>query len=217
MINQVSTGGGMADPIARKPGGEMGKDEFLKLLVTQMQNQDPLSPMDGQQMAVQIAQFTQVEQLMGINSGMDAMLGANAQLAYGINTGLATSMIGRSVVAEGNSVTVGTSGRSEVTVDVGRTGGKAKLRVFDAAGTEVAAKDLGQVANGRQTLGWDSSGLPAGSYTYKVEVADAEGNAVPVTSFTRARIDAVEFTAEGILLISGKQRINMNSVVEVLQ
>ena len=53
--------------IPSNPKGALGKDEFLKMLVAQMQNQDPLSPMDGQQMAAQLAQFSSVEQLISAN------------------------------------------------------------------------------------------------------------------------------------------------------
>ena len=52
-------------------GGKMGKDEFLKLLVAQMKHQDPLNPMDGQQMAAQLAQFSSVEQLVSANERLD--------------------------------------------------------------------------------------------------------------------------------------------------
>ncbi|HZF68981.1 MAG TPA: flagellar hook capping FlgD N-terminal domain-containing protein [Gemmatirosa sp.] len=55
-------------PVSTAPGGEMGKDAFLKLLVAQMKHQDPLNPMDGQQMAAQLAQFSSVEQLIDANS-----------------------------------------------------------------------------------------------------------------------------------------------------
>ena len=52
-------------------GGKMGKDEFLKLLVAQMRHQDPMDPMDGQQMAAQLAQFSSVEQLVSANDRLD--------------------------------------------------------------------------------------------------------------------------------------------------
>ena len=54
-------------------GGKMGKDEFLQLLVAQMRHQDPLNPMDGQQMAAQLAQFSSVEQLVSANDQLDAI------------------------------------------------------------------------------------------------------------------------------------------------
>jgi flagellar basal-body rod modification protein FlgD len=67
---------GPAEPSSGAPsaiggGGKMGKDEFLKLLVAQMRHQDPLNPMDGQQMAAQLAQFSSVEQLVSVNDRLD--------------------------------------------------------------------------------------------------------------------------------------------------
>lgn len=60
-----------SDAITNAAGGAMGKDEFVKLLVTQMQNQDPMNPMDGKDLAAQLAQFSSVEQLMNINTKLD--------------------------------------------------------------------------------------------------------------------------------------------------
>jgi flagellar basal-body rod modification protein FlgD len=73
-----------SDPFANAAGGSLGKDEFVKLLVTQMQNQDPLNPMDGKELATQLAQFSSVEQLININDKLD-------NLAKLINPGTADS------------------------------------------------------------------------------------------------------------------------------
>jgi flagellar basal-body rod modification protein FlgD len=51
----------------------MGKDEFVKLLITQMKNQDPMNPMDGKDLAAQLAQFSSVEQLININTKLDGL------------------------------------------------------------------------------------------------------------------------------------------------
>jgi flagellar basal-body rod modification protein FlgD len=66
-----STSGSSSSAITQAAGGEMGKDQFVKLLVTEMQNQDPLNPMDGKELAVQLAQFSSVEQLMNVNTKLD--------------------------------------------------------------------------------------------------------------------------------------------------
>jgi flagellar hook assembly protein FlgD len=65
-----------SNAISSAAGGAMGKNEFVKLLVTQMQNQDPLNPMDGKEMATQLAQFSSVEQLMNMNTKLDALTAA---------------------------------------------------------------------------------------------------------------------------------------------
>ena len=65
-----------SNAITQAAGGEMGKDQFVKLLVTEMQNQDPLNPMDGKELAVQLAQFSSVEQLMNVNTKLDDLTSA---------------------------------------------------------------------------------------------------------------------------------------------
>lgn len=70
----AATGGSTAQSaITQAAGGAMGKDEFVKLLVTEMKNQDPLSPMDGKELAAQLAQFSSVEQLVNVNTKLDGL------------------------------------------------------------------------------------------------------------------------------------------------
>jgi flagellar basal-body rod modification protein FlgD len=66
-----STSNSASNAITNAAGGAMGKDQFVQLLVTQMQNQDPMDPMDGKDLAAQLAQFSSVEQLMNINTKLD--------------------------------------------------------------------------------------------------------------------------------------------------
>src|SRR5690625_8037480 len=75
-----------AELTARASNSEMGKEEFLRLLVTQLSNQDPLNPMDGQEFAAQLAQFTSVEQLLNIQQTLVENGQLNSMLAEGINS-----------------------------------------------------------------------------------------------------------------------------------
>ena len=63
-----SSSNGTSSAITDAAGGAMGKNQFVQLLVTQMKNQDPMNPMDGKDLAAQLAQFSSVEQLMNINT-----------------------------------------------------------------------------------------------------------------------------------------------------
>lgn len=72
-------------------GGALGKDAFMKLLITQLKNQDPLSPQDGTQMATQLATFTSVETLQSINSKLDGLTAAVKASQIGSSTGPGTT------------------------------------------------------------------------------------------------------------------------------
>jgi len=203
-------------PIPDIAGGDkLGKEEFLKLLVTQLKHQDPLNPMEGSDFAVQLAQFSSVEQLIALNDGMKAQADLNALNALTIKTSLAASLLGKEVVAAGNGVAVGADGLVAPEVEVGGAG-SATLKVYDVDGNEVASADLGLVGKGRQRLRWDSGGsLPPGDYTYSVEVTSATGDTVPVVTYVRGTIDGLYFKDGALVLKSGSLDIPMDRLVEI--
>jgi len=83
-------------PANARPGGELGKDAFLKILLAQIKNQDPLNPTDGSAMIAQLAQFSTLEQLQNLNTGMQQLL-QNQML------GDFSSVIGRVVLYQGDN------------------------------------------------------------------------------------------------------------------
>jgi flagellar basal-body rod modification protein FlgD len=84
-------------PMPSNPKGQLGKDQFLQMLVAQMKNQDPLAPMDGQQMAAQLAQFSSVEQLVTLNETMAAQASGQTALLESLGGSLTLGAIGKSV------------------------------------------------------------------------------------------------------------------------
>jgi flagellar basal-body rod modification protein FlgD len=108
---------------ANAPGGPMGKNQFLKLLIAQMQNQDPMNPMQGDQMAAQLAQFSSLEQLQQINESLSGQAAAQGSLLGAVQSNAAIGTIGHHVVAAGNSLELGGSqGATTVTADLGGAG-----------------------------------------------------------------------------------------------
>lgn len=87
------------------PSREMDKEAFLRLLVTQLSNQDPLNPTEGAEFAAQLAQFTSVEQLTNINSALESQAEASEWLAQGMQSGVAADLIGRHITASDPQVT----------------------------------------------------------------------------------------------------------------
>ncbi|MEI2719218.1 MAG: flagellar hook capping FlgD N-terminal domain-containing protein [Gemmatimonadales bacterium] len=97
----------------------LGKDDFLRILVTQLRNQDPLNPMEGTEFATQLAQFSSVEQLIQMGEAMTASTAATTELKLTAQTTLGASMVGRDVLLDGAKVTVDGSDPSRVTFDLG--------------------------------------------------------------------------------------------------
>ncbi|HEU4629139.1 MAG TPA: flagellar hook capping FlgD N-terminal domain-containing protein [Gemmatimonadaceae bacterium] len=202
------------------PGGAMGKDEFLKMLVAQLQNQDPMNPMQGQDLAVQLAQFSSVEQLIQLNANYADQAASATALAQSISNNGALSAIGRHVLAAGDQVEIPADGDAAdvgVTFSVGDAGGRATLTVYDAAGEEVGTRALGYIGGGKQTatLGTAAAGLEPGRYSYAVSVVDSKGNDVPVQTFITGTVDGVRYTSDGAVLTSGELTMGVGSVVEV--
>ena len=221
MINSVTSGAATPAtapaPTVQNPGGKMGKSEFLKLFIAQIRHQDPLNPMQGDQVASQLAQFSSVEQLIELNKQMGAQAGSSASVLEALHTSSAMGMLGRTVLANGDGVVITPDGLASVTADIGGTGGAATLRLFDESGTEVGSRVLGNVAGGRATfpLGTAAGGLKEGAYTYRIDVADASGEAVPVRTFTQGRIDGIQAGPSGPVLVSGPFSLPFGSIVEI--
>lgn len=221
MINGVSTAtsaAGSAATTAAKPNGAMGKEEFLKLFVAQMKNQDPLNPMQGEELAAQLAQFSSVEQLINLNQQLEAQSGASASMVLALQNGSAANLIGREVYADGDAVVIPRDGSASVTVDIANAGGAGVLHIFDPSGKEVGTRDLGTIGGGRQTieLGAAADGLAEGGYTYSVKVVDGQGENVPVQTYSRGTVDGIRYHADGPYLTSGPLMIPLGAVVEVL-
>ncbi|MGH7506590.1 MAG: flagellar hook assembly protein FlgD [Longimicrobiales bacterium] len=198
-------------------GGPLGKQEFLQLLVTQLRHQDPLNPADPQEFAAQLAQFSTLEQMINIGEQLERSAQVDQTLIQMINGQSALALIGKNIVAEGDQVTVPASGDVSVQVSVGGTGGDAVVRMYDAAGNEVGSMPLGQLPAGRQTLDLSAltGTLAPGSYSYVLEVTDAQGVAVESKTYSVSRVDGVQYTPNGPVLMSGPETIALSAVVEI--
>lgn len=208
------------DRAAPQPNAELGKDEFLQLLVAQLKSQDPLNPSKPEEFAAQLAQFSSVEQLININDTLGLQAESNAVMADALNNSSAMSAIGRDVLSVGDRVQIGPDGPGTITLGVGGSGGDATLALMNAAGETVATLDIGELGPGRQTVSLQDfeavNGLPAGTYRYEVQVVGSEG-AVEVETFSSLRIDGVRYTPNGPVLLAGDVEVPLSSVVEIIR
>lgn len=206
------------------PGGQMGKNEFLKLLTTQLRYQDPLDPMDGKEMAADLAQFSGLEQLLNINEQLEAQQGRFNALAQAMNNSMAMNTIGREVVVDTDKVYLtgdaDTGFDAKVLADI-TTSGNAKLTLLDKSGKEVGSRSLGYLGTGPQQafdVGSAASGVTAaGVYQIRIEVTNADGKDVPQQTYTVGTIDGLAYAEDGsAVLTMGPLAIAFNAILKIL-
>lgn len=209
------------DLFGTRTGGsaEIGKDEFLKLLVAQLQNQNPLDPSSSEQFAAQLAQFSALEQLVNVNATLEAQLVSNTAVVDAVIASSAMNLAGREVLVAGNTLTVNASGESTpLTIGVAAPGGEATLKIFNDAGVVVAEVSLGPIRGGRQSVDVSAhvSGLEEGRYTYEVTVLSEDGTPLDVQPLYRMRVEAVRFGPNGPTVSDGVREYSIADLLEII-
>jgi flagellar basal-body rod modification protein FlgD len=162
---------------------------FLKLLTTQLKNQDPLAPTDTAQMTSQITQMTGVEQQLVTNDLLAALVGMNDS---GITD--AVNMMGKQVTAE-TDTSVLKGGKATWSYNQSRAGTAVKIEVLDKFGKTIATIRPDDMTKGDHTFEWDGKSADGtvqpdgGAYTIKVTANDADGTTIATTS--KGRIDGI--------------------------
>ena len=195
-VQATSTGAtGAAAALTNTNAGQT-EDRFLKLLVAQLKNQDPLNPMDNAQVTTQMAQIQTVSGIDKLNTTVQGLNGQFAQL----QALSGASLVGRDVLIEGNRM-VADNGIGHGGFDLASQADHVKLDVMDASGRVIDSVDLGAMASGRHTFDWTP---PAGvdpNLASRFRVSGALGTtAVTATAYTRDRVDAVSTGPDGLVL-----------------
>ncbi len=173
-----------------------GEDRFLKLLVAQMNNQDPLSPMDNAQVTSQLAQINTVKGIDKLNATMQKML----DRSQSGGTTDAASMVGRQVLVDGNKIEVKAGVPVKAGFDLPAQAGAVRIEVLDAKGAVVDSSVRSNVPPGLNLLEWNGAAggktLAAGQYTLRV-TANQGQTSIPAVPLTAATVGAVVPGANG--------------------
>jgi flagellar basal-body rod modification protein FlgD len=202
-------------PAQRTSLGE-SQDRFLKLLVSQLKNQDPLHPLDNAQVTTQMAQISTVSGIERLNDTLATLLGqvtASQSLQ-------AAGLVGRGVLAPGPKLVLD-SGNALFGVELPKPADRAVVTIRDALGNTMHSMNLGPQPAGIVALNWDGktdSGLVAanGAYTFEI-VAEQAGKRFDTGPLSFGRVDAVSQGKTGATLhLSGGRQIDFSEVKQIL-
>lgn len=196
-------------------GVQATEDRFLKLLVTQMKNQDPLNPLDNAQVTSQMAQLSTVTGIEKLNTSLEAM-----SQSFMANQSLqAANMIGHSVLVPGNTLTL-KDGTAIAGLDLQGNADKVEVTIKNKDGVVVQTVDLGNQKAGSLPFAWDGkdnggNAAPDGNYTFEVK-ATIGTDKVTVDKLALGQVSSVTLGATGVSLdVAGLGSVDATKVKQI--
>lgn len=207
---------------SKKPGeskNELGQQQFLQLLVSQMRHQDPLNPLDGADFASQLAQFNSVEQLINVNNGLRVIQEGQDLMSASLTNSMAASLAGKEVKALSDEIHLATGGEAKITYDLYSSAEEVEIIIKTASGNEVRRETLLGMPGGNNEWMWDGrndSGTRMADGDYIVEIRAKNGDSnVDTLVFTEGSVDKIRYTGKGVFLLVNNIEIPIGDVQEV--
>ncbi len=196
-------------------GNQLGKDQFLQLLVAQMNNQNPLDPQTNSEFVAQLAQFSTVEGIDNLNTSFESML-SSTQSSQALQ---ASSLVGRKVIVTTDSAVVDTSETFKGSVAMTGSTDNLYVNIYDSSGNQVNRISLGGAPTGNIGFTWDGKDangnlLPAGKYKFEA-LAQINGETVAMNTSLPANVDSVTLGQNGgemLLNLAGLGSIALSNV-----
>lgn len=187
--------------------------DFLSLLTTQLQNQDPLAPLDSNEFTNQLVRFSQVEQAINTNSRLDDLVAlqlnnsTTAALGY---VGLNASYVSAEVAYDGETP-------AEINYSLESTAEVSRINIFDESGTTVFSGDA-ETGVGVHTFTWNGrdqfgNALPEGTYAVSIDSFDAENSPIETTTVVRGRVRGIETQDGQVFALVGERAVPVSSIL----
>jgi len=196
----------------------MGKQDFLTLLVAQLQNQDPLNPDDPTEFTAQLAQFSQLEQMFNMNESMDNLVNSNA------NSDKFSTLqtIGKNVVYQGSKFEYNGEDSIELGYELDGKATEVTLSIQKNGATIKTVEGV-DLSKGQHFISWDGldeDGNPAGegSYTLAITAKAAEGESIAASPLLKSEVTGVDLTGEyGGKLLTKAGEVSFTSILGVYE
>ena len=218
----VSTTAAATPQFATESKSAMDKDAFLKLMIAQLQNQDPLEPMDGTDYSAQLAQFSSLEQLNNINESLNNSIDANYLLTQSVNNTMTATLIGKDAKIAGTTIAYEDQENAQFGYILPADAKDLKVSVKNASGVTVKVFDDLKSAQGDYKLDWDFTDdngekVKKGNYTFELSASTLNGEKMTAAQYLIGTIDGVRFNAQGTSLLINGLEYSISDVFEILQ
>ncbi len=217
VAQQVIANDSTGSQAVENPKGTLGKDDFLKLLVAQLKNQDPLNPLDNDQFIQENTQFSQLEQATNANKTLQSISGGlnNSDKSY------AATYLGKYITTDSEGIKVAGSKIDPVSFNM-PISARVQASVINSKGQTVATIDLGNMTKGNQTFRWDGkddkgNSVSNGTYSVVLSAIDNSGASIPIER-NAGKVTAVRFNSSGAVLVTNlNNQVKLNDVKSVFE
>jgi len=208
-----------------KPSSELavslGKNDFLKLLLAELQHQDPLNPASSTEFVAQLAQFSSLEQLTTMNSSLEATLKYNQSLSESINNSVIVNLIGKTVTAQSNEFAFDGLSPVQLSFELDNDVASGTVKILDSDQNTIREISLDSLSKGLRSVTWDgltALGVPAKSegYTYEVTAYDRTGNPVTVSPVFIGVVNGISYREGKSYLDIGGVLVPFDQVKDII-
>lgn len=202
---------------ATPPNSDLGQNEFMELMIAQMENQSPLDPQDNGEFISQLAEFSALEEMQTLNDTVN-----NFATQFRSSQALqASAMVGRSVLVPGGEAPLSPAGMIEGVVELPASTSSLRISILNPAGELVNSWNLGQQAAGTIPFVWDGTNadgeaMPYDEYTIKADM-NSSGETVQASTLLAANVNSVSISQAGdiTLNLQGLGAIPLDNVREI--
>ncbi len=218
-INNIGAANQVLNDLAvstTESSNELGKEEFLELLVAQLNNQDPLNPQENGEFVAQLAQFSALEETQNLGQQFEDF----ASSFLSSQTLQATSLVGRPVHVASDKTYLPEEGGISVLADIPASTDSVIMTIYNQNGELVESYNMGAKEAGRQEFGWtgfaeDETRYPPGIYSFSVTTSQA-GDTVAAPIFLSSNVNSVTIEPTGGLTLN-LAGIGPTPLTEVIQ
>jgi flagellar basal-body rod modification protein FlgD len=205
-----------ATPAAPDPNGGLGKDAFMKLLIAQLKNQDPLNPTDSKDFVTQLSTLTSVEKM----GAMADQLGALQVATSSMVANQASNLVGKSIEGDGKTLYLGAAGAANSGISLSEGAASVSITIRDAKGVAVRTIKDGAATPGTHAFSWDGkldSGerAPTGKYSMEVTAKNSSGASIPADAKVSGVVTAVSYERGFPELLVGNTSVALANVTKI--